>query len=84
MVLRLRHHLRSNLIAYLALFVALGGTGAYAANTIGSEDVIDNSLRTEDIQTATLLRQDHKPEELTGTYILDGSLSLRPRPGHDR
>ena len=72
----LRHHLRSNLIAYLALFVALGGTGAYAANTIGSEDVIDNSLRTEDIQTATLLRQDHKPEELTGTYILDGSLSF--------
>ena len=34
----------ANVVATLALFFALGG-GAYAAATIGSAQVIDNSLR---------------------------------------
>jgi hypothetical protein len=42
-------HLRSNAIAYLALFVALGGTGAYAAATITGKDVVDNSLTSRDV-----------------------------------
>jgi hypothetical protein len=32
-------HVRSNAVAYLALFVALGGTGAYAADKIGSNEI---------------------------------------------
>ena len=72
----LRSHARSNVIAYLALFVALGGTGAYAANTIGSSDVINDSLQSEDVKQATLTRGDFAPESITGTYVLDGSLSF--------
>ena len=33
MLRRLGRHIRHNVIAWLALFIALGGTGAYAANT---------------------------------------------------
>ena len=35
---RIGRHLRSNVVAYLALFVALGGTGAYAASSIVGAD----------------------------------------------
>jgi len=37
-------------VAYVALFVALGGS-AYAAATIGSAQVVDDSLRSVDLKT---------------------------------
>ena len=40
------------IVAYLALFVALGGT-AYAAATIGSAEIKDNSIRGKDIRRDT-------------------------------
>ncbi len=43
-------YMKQNAVAFLALFVALGGTGAYAANTIGSTDIIDNEIRTADVR----------------------------------
>jgi hypothetical protein len=46
---RIREHIRSNVIGYIALFVALGGV-AYAQGTVGSEEVIDNSLRSVDLK----------------------------------
>jgi hypothetical protein len=39
----------ATVVAYLALFVALGGS-AYAVNTVGSADVIDDSLTSADIK----------------------------------
>ena len=55
-------HVRSNLVAYLALFLALGGSG-YAArglvlpvNSVGSAQVVDHSLRRQDFRQAALLR----------------------------
>jgi hypothetical protein len=50
MLAKLRVHVGQNVVGYIALFVALGGTGAYAANTIGSADVIDESLLSQDIR----------------------------------
>jgi hypothetical protein len=47
---KLRRPSHTTLIAYLALFVALGTGGAYAANTIGGGDVIDESLTGADIR----------------------------------
>src|SRR5919108_2173328 len=46
---RIREHVRSNVIGYIALFVALGGT-AWAANSVGSSDVIDTSLQSIDLK----------------------------------
>lgn len=43
----------ANVVATLALFVALGGT-SYAALQIGSRDVVNNSLRSQDIRDDTI------------------------------
>ena len=43
--MRVRNHLRSNAIGYVALFVALSGT-AYAANTISSTDIINGEVKS--------------------------------------
>jgi hypothetical protein len=60
MLSRTFHHLQRNLVAYLALFVALSSTG-YAAstklmpkNSVGSAQVINGSLRKVDINAGTL------------------------------
>ncbi|HEY8763133.1 MAG TPA: hypothetical protein VIM18_02995 [Solirubrobacteraceae bacterium] len=43
MLTRPLHHLRDNLVAYLALFVALGGT-SYAALTISGSQIRNHSI----------------------------------------
>jgi hypothetical protein len=47
--LKLRRPSHGTAVAYAALFVALGGT-AYAANTVGSSDIINESILSEDIK----------------------------------
>jgi hypothetical protein len=55
---RMRTHLSyANVVASLALFVALGGT-SYAVLHIGSGDVTDNSLRSRDVRNGTLRSRD--------------------------
>jgi hypothetical protein len=46
---RISNYIRHNLIAFLALFFALGGGAAWAANTIGSADIIDGQVKSADI-----------------------------------
>jgi hypothetical protein len=93
MLRRLGRHIRQNAVAWLALFVALGGTGAYAANTVGTGDIIDNQVTSPDVRDDTLgfgglAHQDLGPgsvrssevldNALTGTDINEASLSLPP------
>jgi hypothetical protein len=49
----LRSHLTyANVISTLCLFLLLAGGTAYAANTIGSSDIIDESILSQDIKNA--------------------------------
>jgi hypothetical protein len=48
---RIFGHMRSNVIGYLALFVALGG-GAYAAAKIDAGDIERNAVRSKHIKKA--------------------------------
>jgi hypothetical protein len=50
-------------VAYLALFVALGGTG-YAAAKIGSAQIANNSIKSVDVKNRSLLAKDFKPGQL--------------------
>jgi hypothetical protein len=75
MLARIRSHFMRQPVAYLALFVALGGTSAYAANTIGSDDVIDDSLRSEDIKNGTLRGGDLATNTIGSTRIVDDTLT---------
>ncbi len=46
-----------NVVATLALLIALGGT-AYAAATIGSKQIINNSIKSVDVRNGTLALAD--------------------------
>ena len=79
-------HLRSNVVGYLALFVALSGT-AYAIDgplpgqdQVGSADIINNEVSGADIRGNQILSSDVRDDTfanggLTGTDIADESLS---------
>jgi hypothetical protein len=78
----------SNVMATLALFIALGGT-SYAVLQVGSDDVVDNSLRSRDIRDGTLrsrdvrdrsLRaRDVRPNGLGGSAIKESALGRVPQ-----
>jgi hypothetical protein len=82
---RIRRPSHSTVVSYLALFVALGGTGAYAANTIGSSDIINESILAEDVQgqaasganpavDGTLTTNEIKNGTLRSADIMNGTL----------
>ncbi len=68
MLSRLTGHMRHNLIAYLALFVALGGTSYAAirlpANSVGPRQIKKNAVRSSDVKNSSLLARDFKAGQL--------------------
>jgi hypothetical protein len=74
--------MRQNVVAYLALFIALGGTSAYAANTIRSTDIVDGEVKTADVANQDLTGGDVKDGTITtfdvsnlvGDDIIDGTI----------
>jgi hypothetical protein len=64
----------TTVVSYLALFLALGTGGAYAANTIGSSDVINESLRSKDIKNATLRNVDIRNSAVTTQKLREGAV----------
>ena len=74
---RLGRHMRQNLVAYIALFFAMGGT-AYAAATIGSGQVIDNSLQSGDLRdNAAVLSRDVVDDSVVGGGLVSGDVRDR-------
>jgi hypothetical protein len=60
-------------LACVSLFVALGGV-AYAAATIGSDDIVDGSIRNRDFKDGTLRGQESKRNGFGGGAIKESSL----------
>src|SRR3954451_868470 len=71
---RLGRHARANVVAYLALFIALGGASASAANTIGSDDVVDESLQSVDIKNGEVKTPDIAAGGVNTSHIKDGAI----------
>ena len=67
----------SLVIACLALFVALGGVG-YAAATIGSAAIVDNSIRSKDVGNNDLRGKDVRTNTLKGADVDESSLGKVP------
>ena len=63
----------ANVCSFMALLIALGTGGAYAANTIGSTDIINGQVKSPDIGTGQVQAIDVKNEGLTGGDIADQS-----------
>jgi len=65
-------------VALISLFVALSGV-AYAANTVGSGDVIDNSLLSQDLKDGFAVKSvDVVNDSLTGADIAESTLGKVP------
>ena len=74
MLTRAMHHLRSQAVGYLALFVALGGVGAYAATQIRSDDIARNAVRGKHVKKDSLKGGDVKEATLAGRRCPSGTL----------
>jgi hypothetical protein len=64
----------SNVVACLALFVAMGGS-VYAAGKISGSQIKTNSLPGNRVKAKTLTAKQVKPGSLTGAQIKAGSLT---------
>ncbi len=73
----------ATLVAYLALALALGTGTAYAANTIGSAAIIDNSIRSKDVHNGTLVAGDLAMSTIGSGRIQDNSLKMTDIAGAD-
>jgi hypothetical protein len=88
----LRSHVRSNAVAYVALFVALGGT-SYAAtalprNSVGAPQIKTGAVRSGEVKDSSLLAKDFKAGQLprgatgaTGAAGLAGAAGAPGAPG---
>ena len=83
MLSRLRPRSIYDVMAAIACFAALAGGTAYAANTIGSTDIIDGQVASVDIKDQDILSADVKDQSLTtfdvstflGVDVVDGTLT---------
>ncbi len=64
----------ANVISSLALFLVISGGTAYAVNTIGSDDVIDDSLTSADIKNQTVGTADLAINSVWGSRIRDNAI----------
>ncbi|MDQ3571886.1 MAG: hypothetical protein M3383_03375 [Actinomycetota bacterium] len=74
--MRIRRHLSyANVTATIALLLAAGTGGAYAINSIGSRDIKDNSIRSQDLRDGRAVRgKDVRPNSLGGREINERAL----------
>jgi hypothetical protein len=86
---RIGDHIRSNAIAYAALFFALTGGSAYALdgplpgqNQVGSDDIINGEVKTLDIGTGEVKTGDIGAFEVNANNVAPdsiGSAKIAPR-----
>src|SRR4051812_39096150 len=65
---QVRRPSRALVVASLAVFISLTGT-AYAANTVGSSDIIDESIQSVDLKNGEVKSADVADHSLTGVDI---------------
>jgi len=63
----------ANVVATLALFLALGGT-SFAVLHVGSDEIADNSLRSRDIRNGTVLSRDIRNHSIRAADVRSNSL----------
>lgn len=73
--MKLRRYINySNVVASLALFVALGTGSAYAITTLTGANIKDGTLTGRDIKNGYLTGADLAPESVTGNHLLNGTV----------
>lgn len=70
-----KHLTSSNVIATVALVFAVGGGSAYAATSIGSAQIKDNSVQSKDIKNSTIAGKDIKNRSITASDLSSATVS---------
>jgi hypothetical protein len=80
MVNKFTSHIRSNVVGYLALFVALGGTAvaAIAPNSVGTPQLKDGAVTGPKIAKETITGANIAPKTITGSKIKVSTLGTVP------
>ena len=65
----------ANVCSFIALVVALGTGSAYAANTIGSDDIIDESIQSVDIKNGQVKTADLAASAVTSPKIANAAVA---------
>ena len=65
----------ANVVSTLCLVLVVGGGVAYAANTVGSDDIINGQVKSADIGTGQVRSIDVGNDNLTGDDVQDNSLT---------
>jgi hypothetical protein len=73
--LRSRRPSHATVVAYLALFVALGGTSAYAANTIFSSDIVDGEVKAADLGAGAVTNPKLKASAVSTDKLAGGAVT---------
>ncbi len=73
MIRTLASHLRSNLVGYVALSIALTGT-AYAADLIGPKDIANNAVLSKHIKKGNVKESDIATNAVSSAKVANGSL----------
>jgi hypothetical protein len=78
---RVRAHIRSSVVGYVAVFIALSGS-AYAIDgplpgqdQVGSADIIDQEVKTADISNGAVHNEDVDGGAITSNKVADGTLT---------
>jgi len=75
MFARLRARLTyANVVATLALFLALGGV-SYAAIRVGSASIVNNSVRTQDLRNNDIRSKDIRNRTIVGRDVLANTIT---------
>jgi hypothetical protein len=74
MRVRLERASRNGAVAVIGLVLAVGTGSAYAANTIGSSDIIDESIQSVDIKDGEVKNTDLGSSSVTGTKVAPETL----------
>lgn len=73
---RLRHHITyANVVATLALVLALGGSGVYAASKIGGKQIRKGAVRSFHIKNRQVRRQDIAGGSINSRKVSNSSLT---------
>jgi hypothetical protein len=76
MLKKLRPHLTfANVTSVIALFVALGGTSAYAANTVFSSDIVDGQVKAADLGSLAVTAGKLSSGAVTNGKLGDGAVT---------
>lgn len=75
---RIRNHIRSNVVGYLALFLVLTGGTAQAlngSNTVFSDDIVNREVKTADLANRAVTANRLAPNSVRTGRVVDNSLT---------